>query len=52
VVPFLSLVSVAELSRNPTVKDEMAAAGSRTGADRRITYDSSGWCTPVSTPEL
>jgi tryptophanyl-tRNA synthetase len=26
-VPFLSLVSVAELSRNPTVKDEMAAAG-------------------------
>ena len=27
-VPFLSLVSVAELTRNPTVKDEMAAAGS------------------------
>ena len=26
-VPFLSLVSVAELSRNPTVKDELAAAG-------------------------
>jgi tryptophanyl-tRNA synthetase len=26
-LPFLSLVSVAELSRNPTVKDEMAAAG-------------------------
>jgi tryptophanyl-tRNA synthetase len=27
-LPFLSLVSVAEVSRNPTVKDEMAAAGS------------------------
>jgi tryptophanyl-tRNA synthetase len=27
VVPFLSLVSVAELSRNPTVKDEMVASG-------------------------
>jgi tryptophanyl-tRNA synthetase len=27
-VPFLSLVSVAEVGRNPTVKDEMAAAGS------------------------
>jgi len=26
-LPFLSLVSVAELSRNPTVKDEAAAAG-------------------------
>jgi tryptophanyl-tRNA synthetase len=26
-LPFLSLVSVAELGRNPTVKDEMAAAG-------------------------
>jgi tryptophanyl-tRNA synthetase len=26
-LPFLSLVSVAELRRNPTVKDEMAAAG-------------------------
>ncbi|HEY2285802.1 MAG TPA: tryptophan--tRNA ligase [Streptosporangiaceae bacterium] len=26
-VPFLSLVSVAEVGRNPTVKDEMAAAG-------------------------
>ena len=26
-LPFLSLVSVAELSRNPTVKDESAAAG-------------------------
>jgi tryptophanyl-tRNA synthetase len=27
-LPFLSLVSVAEVGRNPTVKDEMAAAGS------------------------
>jgi tryptophanyl-tRNA synthetase len=27
-LPFLSLVSVAEVQRNPTVKDEMAAAGS------------------------
>ena len=27
-LPFLSLVSVAEIGRNPTVKDEMAAAGS------------------------
>ncbi len=26
-VPFLSLVSVAEIGRNPTVKDEVAAAG-------------------------
>jgi tryptophanyl-tRNA synthetase len=26
-IPFLSLVSVAELSRNPTVKEEFAAAG-------------------------
>ena len=26
-LPFLSLVSVAEVGRNPTVKDEMAAAG-------------------------
>jgi tryptophanyl-tRNA synthetase len=26
-LPFLSLVSVAEISRNPTVKDEVAAAG-------------------------
>jgi tryptophanyl-tRNA synthetase len=26
-LPFLSLVSVAEISRNPTVKEEMAAAG-------------------------
>jgi tryptophanyl-tRNA synthetase len=27
-LPFLSLVSVAEISRNPTVKEEMSAAGS------------------------
>jgi tryptophanyl-tRNA synthetase len=27
-LPFLSLVSVAEISRNPTVKEEMAASGS------------------------
>jgi tryptophanyl-tRNA synthetase len=27
-LPFLSLVSVAEIGRNPTVKEEMAAAGS------------------------
>jgi tryptophanyl-tRNA synthetase len=27
-LPFLSLVSVAEIGRNPTVKDEMAATGS------------------------
>jgi tryptophanyl-tRNA synthetase len=27
-LPFLSLVSVAEIGRNPTVKDEMAVAGS------------------------
>ncbi len=27
VLPFLSLVSVAEISRNPTVKDEIASAG-------------------------
>src|SRR5215510_8327759 len=29
-LPFLSLVSVAEIGRNPTVKDEIAAAGSAT----------------------
>ena len=28
-LPFLSLVSVAEVGRNPTVKDEIAAAGRR-----------------------
>src|SRR5580700_6953241 len=31
-IPFLSLVSVAELSRNPTVKEEFAAAGSSMSA--------------------
>jgi tryptophanyl-tRNA synthetase len=32
VLPFLSLVSVSELSRNPTVKDEVAAGGGSTSA--------------------
>jgi tryptophanyl-tRNA synthetase len=31
-LPFLSLVSVAELSRNPTVKEEIATAGGSTSA--------------------
>jgi tryptophanyl-tRNA synthetase len=37
-VPFLSLVSVAELSRNPTVKDEMAAAGLTSMSALMFTY--------------
>jgi tryptophanyl-tRNA synthetase len=37
-LPFLSLVSVAELSRNPTVKDEMAAAGLATMSGLMFTY--------------
>jgi tryptophanyl-tRNA synthetase len=37
-VPFLSLVSVAELSRNPTVKDEMAAAGLASMSGLMFTY--------------
>jgi tryptophanyl-tRNA synthetase len=37
-VPFLSLVSVAELSRNPTVKDEMAAAGLSSMSALMFTY--------------
>ena len=37
-VPFLSLVSVAELSRNPTVKDEMAAAGLTSMSALLFTY--------------
>jgi tryptophanyl-tRNA synthetase len=37
-VPFLSLVSVAELSRNPTVKDEMAAAGLASMSALMFTY--------------
>ena len=32
VLPFLSLVSVSELRRNPTVKDEIAAGGGTTSA--------------------
>lgn len=38
VLPFLSLVSVAELSRNPTVKDEMAAAGQVSMSGLMFTY--------------
>jgi len=38
VLPFLSLVSVAELSRNPTVKDEMAAAGLSQMSGLMFTY--------------
>jgi tryptophanyl-tRNA synthetase len=37
-VPFLSLVSVAELSRNPTVKDELAAAGLASMPGLMFTY--------------
>jgi tryptophanyl-tRNA synthetase len=37
-LPFLSLVSVAEISRNPTVKDEMAAAGSGTMSGLMFAY--------------
>ena len=37
-LPFLSLVSVAELSRNPTVKDEMAAAGLPSMSALMFTY--------------
>ena len=37
-LPFLSLVSVPELSRNPTVKDEVAAAGSATVSGLMFTY--------------
>lgn len=37
-VPFLSLVSVAEIGRNPTVKDEVAAAGLRTVSGLMFTY--------------
>jgi tryptophanyl-tRNA synthetase len=38
VLPFLSLVSVAELARNPTVKEEVAAAGSRAMSGLMFTY--------------
>jgi tryptophanyl-tRNA synthetase len=37
-LPFLSLVTVAELSRNPTVKDEMAAAGQASMSGLMFTY--------------
>jgi tryptophanyl-tRNA synthetase len=37
-LPFLSVVSVAELSRNPTVKDEMAAAGLASMSGLMFTY--------------
>ena len=37
-LPFLSLISVAELSRNPTVKDEMAAAGLESMSGLMFTY--------------
>lgn len=37
-LPFLSLVSVAELQRNPTVKDEAAAAGIRSLSGLLLTY--------------
>jgi tryptophanyl-tRNA synthetase len=37
-LPFLSLVSVAELSRNPTVKDEMAASGLASMSGLMFTY--------------
>jgi tryptophanyl-tRNA synthetase len=37
-LPFLSLVSVAEIGRNPTVKDEIAASGSVTVSGLMFTY--------------
>ena len=37
-LPFLSLVSVAEISRNPTVKDEMAASGLASMSGLMFTY--------------
>jgi tryptophanyl-tRNA synthetase len=37
-LPFLSLVSVAELSRNATVKDEMAASGLASMSGLMFTY--------------
>ena len=37
-LPFLSLVSVAELGRNPTVKQEIAAAGARATSGLMFTY--------------
>jgi tryptophanyl-tRNA synthetase len=37
-LPFLSLVSVAELARNPTVKEEMAMASGRSTSALMFTY--------------
>jgi tryptophanyl-tRNA synthetase len=37
-LPFLSLVNVAEIGRNPTVKDEMAAAGSTAMSGLMFSY--------------
>jgi len=37
-LPFLSLVSVAEVSRNPTVKDEFASAGAAAMSALMFTY--------------
>lgn len=37
-LPFLSLVSVAELQRNPTVKDEAASAGIKAISGLMLTY--------------
>jgi tryptophanyl-tRNA synthetase len=37
-VPFLSLVSVAELARNPTVKEEVAASGGAATSALMLTY--------------
>jgi tryptophanyl-tRNA synthetase len=37
-LPFLSLVSTAEISRNPTVKDEITAAGLATVSGLMFTY--------------
>ncbi len=37
-LPFLSLVSVAEIGRNPTVKEEVAAAGSGAVTGLMFTY--------------
>jgi len=37
-LPFLSLVSVTEIGRNPTVKDEVAAAGLATVSGLMFTY--------------
>ncbi|MBO0686196.1 MAG: tryptophan--tRNA ligase, partial [Candidatus Dormibacteraeota bacterium] len=37
-LPFLSLVSVAELNRNPTVKEEIAVSGARATSALMLTY--------------